>query len=329
MLDVIYKAFDKLPPLSTERNPNVACLVGFLFGGIGIGIYFRSFVDFVLLLGTVIALTVTLGEIGYLGGMVVAALYGYFRVLSSNATISGDPRRELGAWRKPKRSNVVLLLGDGRVGKTQLLKTLTNVKDLASRKRTRDFDVVEWISGEVGEDRVRFAFTDYRGQDAGLLTQAFTQNFDERVYIGGINSLVLMVDLFVPPARRRGESDADHSRREDRERDKQYEEFSPARVADQVAGWNRNTLDLIFGLLPIPGLKGVCLFVNKVDKWKGWGDPAARRAVKSAYKELIQDLELRAKNSGVHYDTIMGLRMAWDWHRRRRGVASGPESLER
>ena len=84
MIEVIEKLMDALPPLKSEKHPTLALVVGLLFGGIGLGIYFRSFVDFILLLGILIALIFFVGDVGMVAGAIVAGLYGYFRVINSN-----------------------------------------------------------------------------------------------------------------------------------------------------------------------------------------------------------------------------------------------------
>jgi hypothetical protein len=45
MPDFIAKLLQILPPLRGPKDPGVASVVGFLTGGIGLGIYFRSFID--------------------------------------------------------------------------------------------------------------------------------------------------------------------------------------------------------------------------------------------------------------------------------------------
>lgn len=91
MLELLVKGLAKLPVLTKERSPNVAAAVGFLLGGIGLGIYFRSFIDFLLPLAIVIALVATssavatgLSSLGWVAGAVIAGLYGYFRARQSN-----------------------------------------------------------------------------------------------------------------------------------------------------------------------------------------------------------------------------------------------------
>ena len=86
--------FEKMPPLLKERNPRVAALVGFLFGGIGLGIYFRTFVDFALpFLFSFVALMIlgpVIGDLGKGAWLIVGAIgsvYGYYRTITSNESL--------------------------------------------------------------------------------------------------------------------------------------------------------------------------------------------------------------------------------------------------
>ena len=80
MIDAIEKMMKGLPSVS-GKSAGVACIVGFIFGGLGLAVYFRNVVDAFFPLGVALALIVVAGtDIGWLAGAVVAALYGYFRV---------------------------------------------------------------------------------------------------------------------------------------------------------------------------------------------------------------------------------------------------------
>lgn len=71
----------ELPAPPPNRSPGIACIIGLLFGGIGLAIYLRNVVDFVLPVLMVVVLTVLLGgDIGWIGGALFAGLYGYVRV---------------------------------------------------------------------------------------------------------------------------------------------------------------------------------------------------------------------------------------------------------
>lgn len=86
MIDAIEKMMKELPPVR-GKSAGVACIIGFVFGGIGLAVYFRSVVDAFFPLGVALALMFVAGaDIGWLAGAVVAALYGYFRVQTSELT---------------------------------------------------------------------------------------------------------------------------------------------------------------------------------------------------------------------------------------------------
>jgi hypothetical protein len=61
---------------------------GFLCGGLGLGIYFKSFVDFLMPLALTIAASVTLGKAGWLAGSTICGTYGYYRALTSNGKLA-------------------------------------------------------------------------------------------------------------------------------------------------------------------------------------------------------------------------------------------------
>lgn len=95
MFDLVVKAVAKLPALKKERSPNVAAAVGFFFGGIGLGLYFGSFIDFVLPIAITIALVLATGSLGaglaslgWLAGAIIASIYGYYRAQQSNEALS-------------------------------------------------------------------------------------------------------------------------------------------------------------------------------------------------------------------------------------------------
>jgi hypothetical protein len=83
-----------LPPLGKPKSPGLAAIVGVLFGGIGLAIYFRSLRDLLPLevIGTlvIVASTITgaqpldvLNAVG-LPAAIFGAGYGYWRAASSN-----------------------------------------------------------------------------------------------------------------------------------------------------------------------------------------------------------------------------------------------------
>ncbi|MEJ0090593.1 MAG: hypothetical protein WDM80_12735 [Limisphaerales bacterium] len=83
---------DQLEPLDDIKNPFVAAACGFLFGGIGLGLYLRSLKDFLIpfaLLFAVIILGIPTGEALLLAVPFIWAVYGYYRVKTSNANRTG------------------------------------------------------------------------------------------------------------------------------------------------------------------------------------------------------------------------------------------------
>ena len=84
---------DEMPPLRKERDPGTAAIIGFFFGGIGLGIYFGSFIDFIIPLLIAIGLWTTLSQVGLIGGVVIATAWGYFRAVSSNEKLAQTRRQ--------------------------------------------------------------------------------------------------------------------------------------------------------------------------------------------------------------------------------------------
>jgi hypothetical protein len=93
MVDAIFKFMDRLPPLKRRTSPNLACFAGLVLGGLALDLYFRSVVDFVIPIGIALVVVVVAGaaaaaELGWIGGAVIAALYGYFRSENSNRKLA-------------------------------------------------------------------------------------------------------------------------------------------------------------------------------------------------------------------------------------------------
>jgi len=93
-MNSIENALRALPVLKKTKNPTAALIIGFLFGGIGLAIYFRKVIDLFIPLFAVIMLEIFhsqlrgQGELYILGGAVVAAAYGYMRATSSNQALT-------------------------------------------------------------------------------------------------------------------------------------------------------------------------------------------------------------------------------------------------
>jgi hypothetical protein len=78
------KTIDSFPPLRTKVNPSLAFVLGFLFSGVGLGIYFRSRVDLIVPSIVWVILIAALEGQGLLVGTVIGGLWGLLRTVSSN-----------------------------------------------------------------------------------------------------------------------------------------------------------------------------------------------------------------------------------------------------
>lgn len=96
MIDGIENLMKKLPTLGRETNPGLAAFLGFILGGIALGIYFRSFIDFIVPIGIAVVLTVAVGDFGWLGGAILASMWGFFRSQESNERIHAGPQMHAG-----------------------------------------------------------------------------------------------------------------------------------------------------------------------------------------------------------------------------------------
>jgi hypothetical protein len=76
--------WDKLPPLDKKKNPAIAFVLGCLFGGIGIGLYFWSFLDFLVPVVVLVVATIAGFGIGAIPGWLFAGFWGMMRAIDSN-----------------------------------------------------------------------------------------------------------------------------------------------------------------------------------------------------------------------------------------------------
>jgi purine-cytosine permease-like protein len=74
----------EMPRLRKKKNVVVAGVLGFLFGAIGIGIYFESFTDFLVCMGLFIGLTIISGGVLIVPAWLFAPAYGIYRAYTSN-----------------------------------------------------------------------------------------------------------------------------------------------------------------------------------------------------------------------------------------------------
>jgi hypothetical protein len=91
LFDPIWASMYWLPALPRKKSSPVAGLIGFLFGGIGLAIYLRSLVDLIVPIALVVVALILINWIGGIGwalGATISALYGFFRVESSNRRLA-------------------------------------------------------------------------------------------------------------------------------------------------------------------------------------------------------------------------------------------------
>ena len=88
-----YALVEKMPPLRARKDPRLAALAGLALGGIGLGLYFGTMVDFLVPLCIWITLVIFSGPTGGLlliAAPVFTAIFGYKRAVSSNARLQGN-----------------------------------------------------------------------------------------------------------------------------------------------------------------------------------------------------------------------------------------------
>lgn len=84
MLEQIAQVMNPLPPVQSRKSPWLALVLGFFFSGVGLGIYFRSWVDFIVPTAIWLVLIVTPGDAGFWIGAVIGGLWGLLRAVNSN-----------------------------------------------------------------------------------------------------------------------------------------------------------------------------------------------------------------------------------------------------
>ena len=98
--DLAKAVWASFPVLGRRTSPQWAAVFGFVLGGIGLGLYFRSFIDFIVPIAiAIIASLVTIKmvgadiQLGWLPGAIIASLYGTFRSTDSNRRIDEQARQ--------------------------------------------------------------------------------------------------------------------------------------------------------------------------------------------------------------------------------------------
>lgn len=70
-------------PIKDKKNPLIAGLIGFAFGGIGLGLYFRSFKDFLYPILVMLLLSFLFPGVGTVAGIALTTLWGIIRAEGS------------------------------------------------------------------------------------------------------------------------------------------------------------------------------------------------------------------------------------------------------
>ena len=80
----IKKLLEDLPPLRVKKNPIVAAIVGFCFGGLGLGLYLQSWKDGVYPILVLILLSLVFPGIGTVTALIMTSVWGFVRAADSS-----------------------------------------------------------------------------------------------------------------------------------------------------------------------------------------------------------------------------------------------------
>ena len=194
--------------------------------------------------------------------------------------------------KKSERKNTILVIGLGRVGKSQMIETLFKQFPVVSCEETNNFYIHE-AEKKFNPTTIRFVLTDYRGQNFAQLIQSFIEEQlrpNTKLRYGDINSLILVTDIF------QDEKD---------EYKKRYDDIEFERIKEHVTQWNRTALDAVFGLMTKESLQYVCLFINKKDKLNQYS-PEIEKKLLEQFMDLSIGLKTRAEKSSAKFETIIG-----------------------
>ena len=87
-MEQIAHIMNPLPPLWARKRPWLAFVLGFLLGGVALGIYFRSWVDLIVPTVIWLGLIATPGDAGFWAGAVIGGLWGILRAINANERLS-------------------------------------------------------------------------------------------------------------------------------------------------------------------------------------------------------------------------------------------------
>jgi hypothetical protein len=194
-----------------------------------------------------------------------------------------------------EKRNSIILLGLGGSGKTSLIRNVFQQKRATPERTTAEYTIYK-SSHAVDNQKYNFFISDYVGQNLGNLVGSFIEQqkiaYSEMTY-GYINSLVLVVDLFPPKA----DATAPELQPEDGP--------NPQRVERHLSQWNETALDAVFGLLTVPELSYVCLFINKYDLI-AQNTSDSKRNIEKLYGKLFAYLRMKVAGQGVDCEMMIG-----------------------
>ncbi len=74
---------EDLPPIREKKNPLIAGILGFLFGGVGLGLYFQSWKDFFYPILVMIGLSIIIPGLGTIVAIIFTTIWGIVRAANS------------------------------------------------------------------------------------------------------------------------------------------------------------------------------------------------------------------------------------------------------
>ena len=155
------------------------------------------------------------------------------------------------SWFNPcKKVNSILVVGKGGVGKTTLVKRLTGNQDANNQIRSGDYQIYQVF---LKQQKCNFYISDYAGEKLEDLLHNFIKqqqySFSPMRY-SCITSLILLVDLFEPPAL-------------PDQKVVPQDNLAQSRIDENDRYWNEDKLSMVLKLTN--NLKYVCLLINKRD----------------------------------------------------------------
>jgi hypothetical protein len=238
------------------------------------------------------------GDVTKIVKTMVETAVAFFKNLQRNRpTKDGDRKKGKFNPKRGDKVNTIVLVGMEGVGKTELIKQCFRHPEADSTTTTDKFAI---YTSSPSEDRKCWInVADYQGQRIEMLVSNFIEHQllpDSPLKYGSVNSLIVLVDLRKPEQDRH--NDATPQPTADKER-----------IKANLGLWNTQAIDAIFGLVTVPALKYICVFVNKYDLVTNTKRYSKKRAAKS-YAKLVDYLRLKVPpptaSGHIKVDVIIG-----------------------